>query len=229
MYENYLVHYGRIGMRWGHRQNEKKENERTKKKLTTGQKAAIIGGTAVLLSVGAYFVTKHYQMNADAVIKKGKEFQHMGRKGEDLLQTFYASYLKSDNKIYEKNDFFGSNWKTKKTLVSSKDIKIAGTKMSLDVFTKWVQSSPTVREKFPDFNPKDRQQVRSSFYKFNRLLSSPDIRDKAIFKDFYSSLADKGYDAIRDMNDQVQSGARSPIIVFNNLSNIMTTKVKDLG
>jgi hypothetical protein len=198
------------------------------KKLTTGQKIAIGVGAAAIIGTGAYFAQKYYKMNANTLIKKGKEFQHMGRIGEDLTKPFYVSYLKSDNKIYQKNDFFGSFWKTQKTLVSNKDIKIAGKKVTLNTFSEWVNTSPLAKEKFGNLDTSKKSVVKSAYYKFNRNLRSPDMYEKQVFNDFYSALKNKGYSAIRDMNDQVQSGAKSPIIVFGSLSDIMVTKVKDL-
>ena len=60
-------------------------------------------------------------------------------------------------------------------------------------------------------------------------MRTPDINDKRVYEDFYKRLSDKGYSAIRDINDQRYSGMISPIIMFGNLSEIMTVKVKDLS
>ena len=223
-----LYHTGVLGMKWGHHKHKIATNNKNSKKLSTGKKIAIGVGVGATIVAGTYFARRYYHMNADVLLKKGREFQHMGRIGEDLSKPFYASYLKSDNKIYAKNDFFGSNWKTQKILTANKDIKIAGKRTTLKTFNEWVNNSPIGKEKFSGLDTSNKKAVRTAYYKFNRNLSSPDIRDKEVFNDFYSTLINKGYDAIRDMNDQVQSGVKSPIIMFNSLSNIMVKKVKDL-
>lgn len=240
-----IYHYGIKGMKWGVRRFQRKDgsmtsadkknysedrnndNKKSQKKLSTGSKVAIGIGVSAAVATGAYFAHKYYKMNADDIIKAGKKFQHMGRAGEDLSKPFYASYLKRDNEIYAKNNFFGTNWKTQKELVAKKDIRIAGKKVTLDTFKEWVESSPIAQEKISPKNVSSKN-IKRTYYKFNTNLNSPDIHDRELFDDFYSRLAAKGYDAIRDMNDQYNSGITSPVLIFNSLDDIMTTKVKDL-
>ncbi len=255
-----LKHFGVKGMRWGKHASKppsiskrrsslqtkyaskglsKKEAELAADRRIKVEKVAAVTAGVAVIAAGSYFAHKYYSMNADALIKKGSPFQHMGKEGEDLTKLFYASHLKRDNKAYAKNDFFGAHWATQKTLVSNKDIKIAGKKVSLNTFSDWVNTSPIAQEKFGkklegyDYNnlSKSRQKsvMRTIYNGTNRNMRTPDINDKRVYEDFYKRLADKGYSAVRDINDQESSGMRSPIILFNNLSDIMTVKVKDLS
>ena len=238
MNNTYLYHHGIKGQKWGVRRyqnpdgtltdagRKRKENQKDDKSIV---KKIVIGvGVTAGIAAGAYFAKRYYDMNADNVIRSGKVFQHMGRSNEDLSKPFYASYLKGDNKIYAKNDFWGSNWKTQKELICKRDIKIAGRKVTEKTFEDWIRTSSIAKERFSDVDISSKAKLRKAYYKFNKNLNSPDMRDKEIFNDFYSALMSKGYDAIRDVNDQKNSGVRSPIIIFGSLSDIMTMKVTEL-
>ena len=204
------------------------------KRIKAEKIAAVTVGVAVI-ATGAYFVQKHYSMNADTIIKNGTPFQHMGRYGEDLTKPFYASHLKSDNKAYAKNNFFGSNWDTQKTLISNKDIRIAGKKVSMNTFSDWVSTSPIAKERFREKlenyeNLTTRQQkdlMRRTYNNFNKDLG--EYQNKDIASEFYRKLSEKGYNALRDVNDQQSTNKKSPILIFESMSEIMTVKVKDLS
>ena len=53
--------------------------------------------------------------------------------------------------------------------------------------------------------------------------------DKKLTNDFYKKMSEKGYDAIRDSYDQKLMKVRSPIIVFNNLQNLMNKRITDIA
>ena len=196
--------------------------------------AAVTAGVAVI-AAGSYFAHKYYSMNANTVIKKGTPFQHMGRYGEDLTKPFYASHLKSDNKAYAKNNFFGANWDTQKTLASNKDIKIAGKKVSMNTFSDWVTTSPIAKEKFSEklenyeklTSKQQKDLMRRTYNNFNKDLG--EYLNQKLASEFYQKLSEKGFNALRDVNDQQSTNKKSPIILFDNLSDIITTKVKNLS
>lgn len=256
--DNRLQHHGIKGMRWGvvkktpikisnRRQKlqiryeskglSKVEAEKAADKRIKIEKVAAVTVGVAVVAAGSLYAHKYYSMNADALIKKGTPFQHMGKEGEDLSKLFYASHLKRDNKAYAKNDLFGGNWTTQKTLLSNKDIKIAGKKVSLDTFSDWVRTSPIAQEKFNEklenydrlTSKQQRDLIKRLYNNTNTNMRTPDINDKRVYEDFYKRLSDKGYSAIRDVNDQRYSGMISPIIMFGNLSEIMTVKVKNLS
>ena len=243
-------------MRWGHHKTKvktmskhranlekkyqskglsKSEAEKAADKRIKAEKTAMVAVGVAVIATGAYFAHKHYSMNADVVIKKGKAIQHMGRYGEDLTKPFYASHLKSDNKAYAKNNFFGSNWDTQKTLMSNTDIKSAGKKVSMETFSDWVSSSQIAKERFaPNLenyeNLTKKQQknlISRTYNNFNKDIA--EYQNQKLASEFYQKLSEKGYNALRDVNDQQHTGKKSPILIFESMSEIMTTKVRDLS
>jgi hypothetical protein len=229
---DYLCHHGIKGQKWGVRrfqnydgtltqEGKEKHKEENHKKLSDEQRKAIrnavIAAAAVTaIGVGAYYANKYRNTNLDKVLKSGINIQHMSRTSDEILnKPFYASYLKKDNKSYAKNDFLGAHWNYKMTLSSQKDLKIAGVKTAEKAYKEWLNSDPSAKARFGN----------SSYFSFNRNLNSPSMYDKKFYNDFYNVLKEKGYDAIHDRNDQMQSGTTAPLIIFGSLGEL---SIKDI-
>lgn len=71
----------------------------------------------------------------------------------------------------------------------------------------------------------NKSDLRTAYNRFNKNFTSPDMYDRALRDEYFSRLKEKGFDAVRDINDQWQSGMTSPIVVFNHLGDI---RVKDI-
>ena len=146
----------------------------------------------------------------DKMIPSGATIQRMSRWMEEpVMDKMYASHLKSDNKKY-RTWFAAEKGATQvKNMVSDKPIKIAGRKTAVKTFEELVRNDEELSAKFGG-------NIKKAYSVFNKsTLNSADVRDKKTAEAFYKKLSDKGYSAVRDVNDQVNSGIKSPIILFN--------------
>jgi len=217
---NELAHFGVLGMKWGVR---KQDQNTSNPKMKTSTKIAIGVGVAASVAIGAYFIHRYVQMNGNAVIKTGKEFQRMSSVVDKTFdKPFYASHLKTDNKAYLKNNLFGTNWKYKQTLEASSNIRIAGQRDSYKIFKDWLSTNEEAKTKIKD-------NSKRAYDLFNRNFNSPDIRDQSLRNSYLTKLSESGFAAIRDRNDQLFSNKRSPILIFGNVGNVSIKSFMELS
>ena len=160
-------------MKWGVRrfQNRngtltsdgKKRKDRqwsTKKKIAVG--TGIVIGTAAVVA-GAYYVKKYRDMNIDTIIKQNVELQHLAKTSiENFDKPIYATYLKGDKKRYLKKDSggFDNKWKINQTIVSKKNINVAGRKSSIEVFRDFAKNNKEYEERFGKLNTDNKNPLK---------------------------------------------------------------------
>lgn len=236
---NELYHYGIKGQKWGVRRyqnpdgsltdegRERYSNDSNYRRKQIRNVVLTTVGLAAAVGVGAYIYKQYADKNLGAIIRKGSSFQHMGRVGEDLSKPFWASYIKSDNRKYEKNDTFSGDlrWDLKKTLVSDQDIKIPSKKETLKIFKDWVNTSNVAKDN--SYLQSNKNDIERLYKYFNgNVLYMYGKKERALASSFYKELEKHGYSAVRDILDQEgYVKAKSPIIIFSNLDKI---KVSDL-
>lgn len=166
--------------------------------------------TVSALAIAGIVINQYANTSMDKIIPSGDVIQRMSRWMEEpVTDKMYASHIKSDNKQY-RTWFAAEKGATYvKNMVSDKPIKIAGRKTALKTFDELVKSDTELNAKFGG-------NTKKAYDIFNKsTMYSPDVNDKKIADTFYNKLVEKGYSAVRDVNDQKNSGIKSPIILFN--------------
>lgn len=146
MYENYLIHYGTLGMRWGKRKKQDDPRPKSKRFLKTKQKyldkglsdadseiaaakrikienigLAFAGVT--LAAAATYIAVNHYKNNVDKIIKSGTTLQNISTdESKDMSRAFYASLKNGDNTKYR--GMYGSTLNTGATYVRERKFDV---------------------------------------------------------------------------------------------------------
>lgn len=230
------------------------------KKIRNEKIAIAILGTTVAVAL-AYTGYKYYQNNVDKIIKSGTTIQNISiDPNKDSSNPFYATLNNSDNKKYTGlfggqlrdkgiKDVYRTtftptsdlNLASRKTVINSLNNLVKNDKEYKDELSKvltdkkaWarldLRYTSTFNKAIKELN---KGKVGKNLYKITNVMlvdhSTPETND--LSNKLYSSLKNKGYDSIRDVNDMIFSGykAKAPTIFFNNdkISKIATTKLNN--
>lgn len=223
IFDEELKHYGVQGMKWGVR----------KERQTSGRKPALRPG--------------------DTVLKKGTTFQRIAT-GSNMTYTqgVFLSYAAKDKDLYR--GVFGrmrvsqiiqnqpGEIKLKQlTMTANKDIRIPSKKTRIkeleklmktdkDAIIALINEGESSSRRSKGYNSNKTNAVDNTMYeRFNHALGLGVQKHPVIVK-YYQSLKKQGYDAIPDENDIRLSTfkARAPVIFFDTMDSIGSTKVKNL-
>lgn len=224
--------------------NNKNETEINKSRKILSKRNIAIGATVVgasLAAIGAMYVykktnpTMHVKYmkfgeivdinnlsSKDIIVKKGTKFHRVSSKSvEDYAEEgkrIYASYLKSDARIYkEEMPKFIRRWGNQgiisddgKTsyehiMKMNKDIKAPSKKLMAEIYMKVTGNN----------------EVDSGRYQ--RFMENLNNNDNPDTKKFFQYVKNLGYNAILDEND-AGNFTKSPLILLNPRDDIETSK-----
>lgn len=235
-YDDFLVHYGIKGMKWGVRKDdnspsskvtykEKKSYEYQKKGLSKSEadvkaaradkirKTALVVGGTTLASVAAYSAATYYAKNRVGVnLKAGAMLQNVNDVGGSKPQKegmLYIAYNDHDKKNYRKKY-------ARQISQAGGGKDVYATKLSAIEPIK-APSNAQAKKLYKEYRNSDNRgnYTPKSYAAFNKTFNyfaSPEDHKK-----FSNFMRSKGYNAIIDMNDQNPLyGSKKPTILLDS-------------
>lgn len=228
------------------------------KRIRTERAIAIAGGVT-LAAAAAYVAYKHWDLNADKVLKNVELKNISDTDNLDISRQFYAAYKKGDVKKYL--GLYGGQLSDKvgevhQTTIGIKDkLNVAGRKTAVKALadmvgrnndiisdlrsdlqsyrTKVAAASPPAGRALANRAEKDlsKGKITKSVYDVLNSVQTLGKEKSNAGKMLYSELTKAGYDAIIDVNDKKYSGynSKSPLIVFNGAEKVMKKSVRDVS
>ena len=222
--------------------------------IKTKKMLMVIGGLAVTAGV-AYAGYKLHDARVDKIFKAGTMLQHMSADSSIGVRDAFYSAENNLDKIKYRGMFgthldmnFGGAYKKEIKVLS--DIKQASPKNAHSILTELVSNDPSFANDLKKYIRPDN--VASAGYvrqtKLAEKALAKGVVDKNVYEIFnvalvdhspemqsladryFKTLADKGYNAIRDVNDVKYSGynAINPIIAFNTQGKVSVVDVAKL-
>lgn len=218
------------------------------------KKILAVVGTAVLV-VGAYKLHSEY---VDKIIKAGTNIQNISSaKDKGLRDVFYSSNNKMDNLKYK--GLYGSvingegAGTVKKNVGIMKDIKRASPKNAQKILADIIDKDPEFAKSFNTYLKEEVSNGKLSpgyitlgktaesgllkgklnkqgYEVFNAALVDHSPEMQKLSDRYFKELSEKGYNAIKDVNDSKYSGydTKNPMIVFNAKEKIKLLSVDDI-
>lgn len=218
------------------------------------KKILAVVGTAVLV-VGAYKLHSEY---VDKIIKAGTTIQNISSaKDSGLRDAFYSSNNKMDNLKYK--GLYGSvvngegAGTVQKNVGIMTNIKRASPKNAQKILADIIKKDPEFAKSFNTYLKEDiasgklsadytrlgktaesgllKGKLNKQGYEvFNAALVDHSPEMQKLSDRYFKELSEKGYNAIKDVNDSKYSGynTKNPMIVFNAKEKIKLLSVDDI-
>lgn len=211
-------------------------------------------GAVVVTSAVGYAAYKKHEHSVDKIIKSGQILQNIaGDDTKGVRDAFYGAHNKVDMAKYK--GIYGRTLQTKHNAAFAKqvkvlsDIKQASPKSAQAVlqelvtkdqaFASALNKNLMTNKLSPKYTLKtikaSRQTAagvvnKNTYEVFNALLVDHSPEHQPLIDKYYKALKDKGYNAIKDVNDAKYSGykASNPLILFGSAGKVEVKSVKQL-
>lgn len=229
------------------------------KRERTERMLKVAGAVAVTAAV-AYGAAKYKEYNFDSVIKMDTSLTRIATSDTKSVQdAFYAVFSKNKTDITKyaglyadqiQKGVYGHKIGTdvfQKTLHVTGDLNVASPKSAMKALSDLVQKDPQYREDLKkilntsgNFGWEEFQSVKDDLdngkvsrkvYETLNVALGGSAKKTDVAKKFYDEMTNRGYNAIKDINDSKYSGfmTKTPMLVFNAQSKVSVDQVDKLS
>lgn len=220
------------------------------KRERTERMLKVAGAVAVTAAV-AYGAAKYKEYNFDSIIKMDTSLTRIATSDTKSVQdAFYAVFSKNKTDVSKyaglyadqiQKGVYGHKIGTdvfQKTIRATGDLSVASPKSAMKALGDLVQKDPQYKEDLKKLmNTKsardalDSGKITKEVYERLNVQLGASAKGTDIAKKFYDEMTNRGYNAIKDINDSKYSGfmTKTPMIVFNAQSKVSVDKVDKLS
>lgn len=201
-------------------------------------------GVVAGVALGAYFVDRYRTQHMDETIKAGKVLQYVGNHNNfEEGKKFYAAHNWQDKikymGMFGKNGAFNNTTETYKNIYAGKvkdNIKVLGIDNGRKMFDSLAKQDPGIKKHWKNYENFNTMGLLGPGYKEQKkFFGMPEKADDEASKyinSFINLAKSKGYSAIADYNDRVNSGYNAKAVIVldgmrSKFTNITVNKLND--